>query len=359
MISDIGASLKQARADAGLSLSKMAARTHFSKSHLANVENGRRTPTSDVVLAYERALGDDVHRRTLLTGLATAIVAPMVMSEALHGAFTEALTEPIPAEQWRDRAENYGRDYMTMGAAALSAHLVADMVRLQQFVNDPKVWAPAARMMTVYGKTLPANDGSRGALRWYRLAASVADRSEDTPTRVWVRGRAALALAYEAAELPTARVLADQALALSDSPCLGRLNALVARAHVAGALGDHATAVTTMEEAQRLFDQVGSAEQISDFAIPEWRMSTFASMLWSRLGDEQRAVAAQEAADHTRPATLPRFATHIELHRGLMLAKSGDKTGGLHYAQAALERLPPERHSLSLRLLTDEISRTR
>jgi hypothetical protein len=198
-----------------------------------------------------------------------------------------------------------------------------------------------------------------GAHHWYRLAATVADRSEDAATRVWVRGRAALALAYEAAELPTARLLADQALALSDRPSLGHLNALVARAHVSGALGDRATAISTMEEAQRVFDQVGSGEQISDFAIPEWRMNTFASMLWSRLGDEQRAVAAQDAADDTRPATLPRFATHIELHRGLMLAKSGDKTAGLQYAQAALDRLPPERHSLSLRLLTNEIKRAR
>jgi transcriptional regulator with XRE-family HTH domain len=358
VISDIGASLRQAREDAGLSLAALAARTHFSRGHLANVENGRRTPTPDVVLAYERALGDDVHRRTLLTGLATAIVAPMVMSEALHGAFTEALAEPIPVEQWRDRAENYGRDYMTLGASTLSAMLVADMVRLQQFVNDPKIWAPAARMMTVYGKTLPTNDGTKGALHWYRLASTVADRSGDAPTRVWVRGRAALALAYEAAELPTARMLADQAIALSDRPSLGRLNALVARAHVAGAVGDHATAVTAMEEALRVFDLVGSSEQISDFAVPEWRLHTFASMLWSRLGDEPRAVAAQDAADRTRPATLPRFATHIELHRGLMLARSGDKAGGLTYAQTALDRLPPERHSLSLRLLTDEIKRS-
>jgi hypothetical protein len=131
------------------------------------------------------------------------------MSEALHGAFTEALAEPVPVEQWRDRAENYGRDYMTLGASTLSAMLVADLVRLQQFVNDPRVWA------------------------------------------------------------------------------------------------------------------------------------------------------AGRPYHRTRPATLPRFATHIELHGGLMLAKSGDKAGGLAYARTALDRLPPERHSLSLRLLTDEIERSR
>lgn len=357
MVTSIGASLRRARENAGLSLSAMAARTHFSRGHLANVETGRRSPTPDVVLAYAHVLGDDVHRRTLLTGLPPVVVAPMAMSGTLHEAFTRALAEPVPLDQWRDRADSYGRDYMTMGAGALSVRLVADLVRLQQFVSDPRVWAPAARLMTMYGKTLPAEEGSQGALHWYRLAAEVADRSVDHPTRVWVRGRVALALAYEAAELPTARRFADEALALSDKPSLGRLNALVARAQVAGAVGAHEAAVDAMEQAQRVFDQVGSTEQISDFAVPEWRMNTFASMLWSRLGDERRAVVAQEAADRTRPAALSRFATHIELHRGLMLAKSGNGAGGLEYAQAAKDRLPPERHSLSLQLLTDEIKR--
>jgi hypothetical protein len=68
-------------------------------------------------------------------------------------------------------------------------------------------------------------------------------------------------------------------------------------------------------------------------------------------------VDEQEAADRARPATLPRFATHIELHRGLMLAKAGDRTGGLEYARAALDKLPPERHSLSLQLMLAEVEK--
>src|SRR5439155_13705003 len=100
-------------------------------------------------------------------------------------------------------------------------------------------------------------------------------------------------------------------------------------------------------------DVVGSSEQISDFAVPEWRFHTFVSMLLSRLGDP-RAVDEQEAADRTRPATLPRFATHIELHRGLMMAKAGDFAGGIGYARCAMAKLPPERHSLSLRLMIAE-----
>jgi hypothetical protein len=81
------------------------------------------------------------------------------------------------------------------------------------------------------------------------------------------------------------------------------------------------------------------------------------ALLLSRLGNP-RAVDEQDAADRTRPATLPRFATHIELHRGLMMARAGDVTGGIEYAHAALDKLPPERHSLSLRLMIAEVANT-
>lgn len=86
-------------------------------------------------------------------------------------------------------------------------------------------------------------------------------------------------------------------------------------------------------------------------------MATFRSMLWARLGDVRRGEQAQAEADGGRPAELTRFATHIELHRGLMLAHAGDKSGGLEYARAAMDALPAERRSQTLRLVLDEVAR--
>jgi transcriptional regulator with XRE-family HTH domain len=353
-MNETGAKLRQARQAAGISLTTMATRTHYSKSYLGLIETGCRTATADVVLAYERELGDLVDRRGLLTGLAASIVAPAAVSELIRTGFAAALDGHAAADDWQERAIAYGVDYMTVGAGEIQNRLARDLVILQQHLGQPELWAVAARLLTTYGKT--ASD-RKEAVHWYRLAATVADRSGDTGTRIWVRGRSALALAYEAAEIPTARVLAEQALAISDKPSLGRLNALVAQAHVAGVRGDRATALSTLDDARRVFDVAASNEQISDFAVPEWRFHTFASMLLSRLGDP-RAIDEQDAADATRPATLPRFATHIELHRGLMLARAGDVSGGITYARAALDRLPPERHSLSLRLMMSEIAKT-
>jgi transcriptional regulator with XRE-family HTH domain len=348
-----GARLREAREAAGLSLSELARRTNYSKSYLGNVETGGRPALPDVVLAYEQALGDLVDRRGLLTGLAASVVAPAAVSELIHAGFAERLNGRAADEDWGERVAQYGQDYMTLGAATVQNRLARDLVILQQHLDRPRSSGSAARLLTTYGKTAASR---KEAVRWYRLAATAADRSGDTPTRVWVRGRSALALAYEAAELPAAGDLAGQALAIDDKPTLGRLNALVAQAQIAGVRGDARTAKRLLDEARRVFDVAGSEEQISDFAVPEWRFHTFASMLLSRLGDPE-AILEQEAADRTRPSTLPRFATHIELHRGLVLARSGDVGGGLAYARGALDKLPPERHSLSLKLMLAEVQR--
>jgi transcriptional regulator with XRE-family HTH domain len=325
-VSDLGAQLRQARTEAGVTLAYIAARSCYSATHLGNVEAGRRTATDDVVLAYARALGDaDVNRRQIL---AAGIVGPIAASELIRTGFSAALTGRGAEEGWRERVAQYGRDYMEIGAASLQARLAGDLVVMQQHLDTPAMWANAARALTTYGKTTkdPAE-----AIRWYDLAAVAADRSEDLAVRVWVRGRAAIALAYEGASLPVAKRYADQAVALSDRPSLGRLNVLMARAHVAAGRGDLAGAVATDEDARRAFDQVASDELISDFAVPAWRMATFRSMLYARLGLVGTGSEVQDEADRLRPATLTRFATHIELHRGLMMAKAGDKAGGLAY----------------------------
>lgn len=57
--------LREAREDAGISLAQMADQTNYSKSLLGHVETGTRTPTPDLVAAYERVLGIDMWRKDI------------------------------------------------------------------------------------------------------------------------------------------------------------------------------------------------------------------------------------------------------------------------------------------------------
>ncbi|GAB2794745.1 helix-turn-helix domain-containing protein [Streptomyces daliensis] len=369
--SAIGRTIVELRRAVGWSQTRLA--DEFSKvsgqpctrQDVSRWECGKRTPRLRTLRALAAALQvpvqilewSAVHRRTFVTDIAATAIAPVVASDLVLNGFEAALTTSAPdIDQWRETLTAYGHDYMSMGAADIRRRLTSDLVLLQRQADRPELWGIAAKLMTLYAKTFPGSDGVK-AVSWYRMAARAADRSEDTDTRVWVRGRAAIALGYEGAALRVADQLAAEALALDDRPSLGRLNAVMGRAHVAAIRGDRRTAVALADEGHRIHDRVGSHEQASDYAVPHWRRNVDLSMLLARLGEERGAVEAQEVARRELPPELPRFATHLEMHRGLMMARAGDQAGGARYARAALDKLPPEKHSLSLRMLLDEIQR--
>ncbi len=330
-------------------------------------EHGRRNPgpfwlrhlstVLQVPLATLEEAGR-MERRTFLTDLAATAVAPIAAADLISHGFAAALRGRPAEDAWRAKLESYGRDYMTMGAAEIRRRLAADLIVLQQQLETPGMWDIAARLMTLYGKTFPGSDGAKAA-GWYRIAAAAADRSGDASARAWVRGRAAIALGYEGASLSVADMFAGQALAISGRPSLGHLNAIMGKAHAAALRGDGRTALELLAQGQRVFDAAGSGdEEASDYAVPWWRFNVFTSLLAARLGDEQLASRTQDAARASLPPALPRFATHLEMHRGMMLARAGDRAGGAAYAREALDKLPPEKHSLTLRMLLAEITAT-
>jgi hypothetical protein len=155
-----------------------------------------------------------------------------------------------------------------------------------------------------------------------------------------------------------ADVLAEQAIALSKRPSIGQLNAIMGKAHVAAIRGDARAAMVLLDQGRTVFDAAGSDDAESDYAVPWWRFNVFISLMAARLGAEHLALQAQDEAARTLPASLPRFRTHLEMHRGLMLVRAGDHDGGIAYARAALDALPAEKHSLTLRTLMAEIERS-
>lgn len=61
----MGALLRAARQEAGLSLGAMSALTHYSKPYLGQVETGTRGATVEVIAAHERVLGEDMWRKDI------------------------------------------------------------------------------------------------------------------------------------------------------------------------------------------------------------------------------------------------------------------------------------------------------
>ncbi|GAA3391663.1 helix-turn-helix transcriptional regulator [Streptomyces roseoviridis] len=366
---DLGEVIRQLRLARGWSQGRLATAinerygTTLAREYVSNWECGKVTPRDFYLRALSAVLDaplatfeDDVKRRTFLTDVAGTAIAPVIASDLLSDGFAARLRGGPSVDEWEGKLATYGTEYMSMGAGDIQRRVSRELVIVQQQLEDTRLWSVASRLMTLYAKTFPGSDGSK-AVHWYRMAAQAADQAGDDEVRVWVRGRAAIALGYEGASLGFADVLADQALALSDAPSLGLLNAVYGRAHAAALRGDRATALSLDLQGRRIFDTVGSHEQTSDHAVPWWRLNVFRSLLLARLGDEKGAVEAQEQARRDLPSELPRFATHLELHRGLMLVRAGDREGGVAYARAAMDALPSEKHSLTLRMLMEEIKK--
>lgn len=364
----LGTFIAELRSALGMSQAQLADRLCIVAKHstvtreeVSRWERGKRTPGAfwlrhlATVLEVPFAVLEEakLERRRFLTSVAATAIAPMVASDLLREGFDAALSGHPTIEDWLGKVDAHGLDYMSVGASEIQKRLASDMVVLQQQVDDPRMWDVAAKLMVLFGKTFPGSDGAK-AVSWYRTAAVAADRSGAEDARVWVRGRAALALGYEGASLPVAKMFADQATAISDRPSNGLLNAVRAQAHVAALRGDEQAALAALDQSRRLFDQAGS-EEPTDYAIPWWRHNVHISLLAARLGDERTAIKAQEDAQADIPPSLPRFRTHLEMHRGLMLVRSGDREGGIEYARTALDSLPPEKHSLTLRLLMSEV----
>ncbi|MGW1995331.1 helix-turn-helix domain-containing protein [Embleya sp. NPDC001921] len=336
---------------------------NLSREYISRWECGKRSPGPfwrrhlATVLQVPMAVldGDEVDRRHFLTNAATTAIAPIVASDLLSLGFAAAIGNRRPdADAWENLLTIYGRDYMSLGAADIQRRLTADLVVVQQQLEQPHLWSVAARLMTLFGKTFPGHDGAKAAA-WYTHAARAADHSGNETARVWVRGRAAIALGYEGASLGLADMFADQAMAISDKPTLGRLNALMGKAHTAALRADHATALRLLEDGRRVFDVAASDDPESDYAVPWWRFNILISLLLARIGHEEGALAAQEQAAANLPPSLPRFATHLAMHQGLMITRAGNATEGTAHARAALDELPPEKHSLTLRMLMREI----
>lgn len=67
---DVGSTLKAAREEAGVGLAEWARELYVSTSHLSNIEAGRRSPSLDIVKAYDGRFGpieDEMLRRRDIT----------------------------------------------------------------------------------------------------------------------------------------------------------------------------------------------------------------------------------------------------------------------------------------------------
>ncbi|WP_326557815.1 helix-turn-helix domain-containing protein [Micromonospora sp. NBC_01796] len=351
-----GTVLKTMRETAGLSPAALAARSVVSKSHLGHLETGERVPTADIaavldttlraggvlmeLAALERGGGDDMRRRALLATVGAAaslgaIGGPHALGDMVrHGLLDAAGTE----EDWDEVLATNTRLLVTDPSPLLGASLLTNlMVIKQQMRANPArgLFRSAAGLGIIYGLWLGNHDQLGGAGHWYRTSATLADRSGDTDMMAWVRGRAASRGVYEDWTVDHALNVATTALAVTDRPTLGALEAHAAQVGAYALTGDARRGRAAVEAMADVAEQLPAP---SAGPGPVERTVFLSAFLEARVGTPDSAEAAYERAESAL-AGLPTWLLESRVYRARAMVADGDIAGGLAYALQAVDGL--------------------
>lgn len=352
----IGAVLQSLRESAGLTLAGLADRAHYSKAALGHVETGRRRPSHDLLTACDDALGtapllatllaldgeDHVMQRRAL--LATAAAATGVAGIEGTRAVAELIRQGLldsagEAEDWGQVVADYSRRLVVDPSPAFGAALLGQIMLAKQQIVDvgatPERLRAAALLGQLYGLWQGNQDQIPQAHGWYRTAATLADRSGDTPARVFTRARTASRGIFEGYTLGEAAGRARDALAISDRPSLGALEAHSALVHV------HALTLDLSGGRRALAGMLDVADRLDDTGPdgPAARTVSFAHYLESRCGTPRSADRMWEQAEPLlRP--VPVWWREAQVYYGLSLARRGEVDAGIGYALEAVSALP-------------------
>ncbi len=354
MAETFGQVLRSVREAAGLSLAALAARTNYHKSEIGHVETGKRRASVGLATACDRVLGtfpllstvvemdegqgDNVKRRALLeTITATVGVAGIGSASALANIVRHGLLDSVDAvEDWDAVVEDFSRRLVTdpspeYGEALLVQLMVARQQNIDLGATSDRLRA-VAQLGQLYGLWLGNRGDVVSARGWYRSAAMVADRSGDSLTRIFVRGRALSRGVYEGCAVRETIEGVEAALTISRKPCLGALEAYSALVYVHGLTEDLHSGRAALDNMQRVTDRLPDSETRKVGSVE--RTASFRNYLECRVGSRRDADRAFAEADPLlRP--VPVWHAGAKLDYGRALAKDGDVAVGVGLALEA------------------------
>jgi hypothetical protein len=284
-------------------------------------------------------------------GIAGA-AGPLVALETLRHDLVQAVAGDVAAslEEWQAIAWDYGYTYTVTPPAILLDDLSIDLLIARQQLGrmtDAPTQRAMQRVTAVLEAFLAQTLGNLGHIqagrRWWRTARMTADKSHDPEIRTWVRGREVIRGVQERWPLTAVLERADEAATLDTSPGMGSATVLIGRAQVLAAMGRPAEARAAMTAVYNVVDRLPdriTADVTSMFGWPEYRLRHGESFVYTHLGDNRRAAAAQDRALALYPTHMFRERAQVQLHQATRMVRSGDATAGAAHAQQIVAELP-------------------
>ncbi|UCM87808.1 helix-turn-helix domain-containing protein [Streptomyces marincola] len=272
-----GVALRKLRVGARLTLSQLARKVHYSKSHLSKVENGRQQPTPQFARLCDSALRADGALTALVpaktaadgaTGRGRGIGRREAMSVGAASVLGLGLVgpaDPAPAEEgialdiFRSLFDHFRRLGQVAGPQAVLPALAAQTRTLRDLAGRAKspLRAPllflGSRYSEFTGWMAQEAGDERAALRWTNQAVALATASGDRELAVYADVRRALIAMYRGDAAETV-ALSRAAAAAPAGPRVHGLAALQeAQGHALA--GDHDACRRSLDRGRVLLDQ--------------------------------------------------------------------------------------------------------
>lgn len=358
-----GETLRRLRQAGGYSLDGLAERASMHRTLISRLEHGKRPMRPHHAAALDKALatggilqtlvqdqegGQAMNRRAVLWGVAaaaslTAASGRATVDELLRAGLLEAIEQP---EDWDEVVAEMQRRLVLAPDTEFGDALAAKVLIVRQAIADEKRADDirAAAMLSLFYGLWQGNGGRfTAALDWYRTAAALARKSGDPTTQTYVLGRSASRAVYEGMSRREVTDIAEQALAVTDKPTLGGLEARSALAGVAAMTGDLEGGRDHVQAMREL------AEQLPDDgptgAYP--RTVNFDIFVEARVGTPQSVERAQDEAEKALART-PLWLAESRVYYALSMARAGYVRGAAKIALDAIQTVPWSVHTLAM-----------
>jgi transcriptional regulator with XRE-family HTH domain len=264
----------------------------------------RRERPSPQALRCPQEVDEDVRRRTFIgLGLAVVLLGPDAAKAS--------------ADDWDRIAHAWGYEITTVpDRSALLPGLFADLRRLEANGGPQRA---VAQLSSCVAMIMVSTGSVEQARRWWRKAQVAANASGDPALRAGIMGHHAVEGVFGLHAPNRVLTLADQALAITNTPSIGRQRALSARARALALQGrttETRNAVTALEaEFERLPRSVTS-ERIGVNGWSEEMLHNVTSFAGAFAGTDG-GEAAREVALRLYSSALWRGPTQVRLHRAI------------------------------------------
>lgn len=351
-MSEFGETLRKLRG--GRSLRDVARQAHLSKTHIGDLELGRRAPTAQVAATLDRALEAEGELIALaeVAPVATLVAQADTLRRGLHQTLMAGPLSEMGLDEVEWTVDRHGRATRYRSETELLPDLMADFrdLRLritarQSNASRNRLTMAVARMAGLMALTL-LKMGDEGAKEWWRIGRAAATAAGDLPTLSWMYAQEAYQL-YYSGDLYGAIELAARAQHLATGiPCAGPALAapLEARAHAR--LGRPEDTARALGRARSMLDQLPAEQQAdSAFGYTESQAAFHAGDAWTHLGDAKQATPELDRALRLYPASdqTDRALTHLDQAACVLLA--GDPAAAAEQAAGILQALEPNHRS--------------